>query len=274
VSYRVPDGAVTASPVVTTATGTVTGPSLPVTFSVTGFSPTLGGPRGTVVTVKGAGFTPSSTVKFGTKPATSVTYVSPTALKAVVPADAVTSKISVLNAGSSTPATSRSAFTVTPSDPPAVNALTPTSGPTGQTVTIDGSGFFGTSKVQFGTRSASFSIVSGTRLTATVPNGASTAPIKVTTAVGTAASAANFTVTFTVKSFAPSSGPVGTDVTINGAGFTRTSVVRFNGVKAAAPTFVSTGRLVARVPAGATTGPISVTTSAGTTTSATSFTVT
>jgi uncharacterized repeat protein (TIGR01451 family) len=64
--------------------------------SITGFSPTTGSP-GTVVTINGAGFTPSSTVAFGGTAAASVTYVSATDLTATVPADAPPGPITVTN---------------------------------------------------------------------------------------------------------------------------------------------------------------------------------
>jgi YD repeat-containing protein len=75
--------------------------------------------------------------------------------------------------------------------------------------------------------------------------------------------------------FTPSSGPVGTAVTISGTGFGATAVdntVTFNGsvatVVSASPT-----RLVATVPAGATTGPITVAAPGGSAASDRLFTV-
>lgn len=76
-----------------------------------------------------------------------------------------------------------------------------------------------------------------------------------------------------ITSFTPTSGPVGTVVTISGSGFTNTSAVKFNGL-AAAFTFQSDSRLLATTPTGATTGKISVTTPEGTAQSASDFTVT
>jgi hypothetical protein len=75
--------------------------------------------------------------------------------------------------------------------------------------------------------------------------------------------------------FNPTSGPVGTPVTITGVGFndgTPATSVKFNGTTA---TFSkdSDTQIIATVPSGATSGPISVTDSAGTSTSLTSFSV-
>lgn len=48
-------------------------------------------------------------------------------------------------------------------------------------------------------------------------------------------------------------------VDLTGAGFTPTSTVQFNGVSAAAVSYVSSSELKATVPAGASTGKITVT---------------
>src|SRR6185312_12736332 len=81
--------------------------------------------------------------------------------------------------------------------------------------------------------------------------------------------------TLAIIQFTPSSGPVGTTVTIYGTGFSVTpasNTVKFNGTTATVLT-ASTTVLTATVPSGATTGPISVTVGANTATSAASFTV-
>jgi IPT/TIG domain len=70
-----------------------------------------------------------------------------------------------------------------------------------------------------------------------------------------------------VTSFAPTSGPVGTAVTITGTGLSGTSAVTFAG-SPATYTVVSDTQLTATVPAGAATGPIAVTAPGGTATTA------
>ena len=78
----------------------------------------------------------------------------------------------------------------------------------------------------------------------------------------------------TVTSFSPTSGPVGTSVSISGTNFTGATAVGFNGTAATSFTVNSATSITATVPSGATSGPISVTTPNGTGTSAASFTVT
>lgn len=81
--------------------------------------------------------------------------------------------------------------------------------------------------------------------------------------------------TLAIFQFTPSSGPVGTTVTIYGTGFSATpasNTVKFNGTTTSVLTATTTV-LTANVPAGATNGPISVTVAGVTATSASNFTV-
>jgi hypothetical protein len=79
----------------------------------------------------------------------------------------------------------------------------------------------------------------------------------------------------TISSFSPTSGPVGTSVTIHGNNFSGPDVasVTFNSASATF-TIDNAQRITATVPAGATTGPIALTSPDGTATSSTNFTVT
>src|SRR3970282_1966737 len=82
--------------------------------------------------------------------------------------------------------------------PPTITSFNPTSGPVGTSVEINGSGFTDSSHVTavtFKRTAATFTVNSNTRITATVPAGATTGPISVTTPAGTAISSTNFTVT-------------------------------------------------------------------------------
>src|SRR5207247_51525 len=129
-------------------------------------------------------------------------------------------------------ATSATPFTVIPA--PTITSFTPTSGPVGTSVTISGLNFTGTTAVKFNGTTASFTVTSDTAIQATVPTGATTGTLSVTTPGGTATSATPFTVipAPTITSFTPTSGPVGTSVTISGLNFTGTTAVKFNGTTA------------------------------------------
>src|SRR5215831_9343918 len=83
------------------------------------------------------------------------------------------------------------------------------------------------------------------------------------------------TLPLTILSFAPSSGPVGANVTIRGTGFNAVAaqnVVKFNGIPATVVS-ANASTIVATVPAGAGTGTISVATGGNTAVSTAAFTV-
>src|SRR6266404_1488747 len=143
-----------------------------------------------------------------------------------------------------------------PANPPTIAGFSPTSGPVGTSVAVSGTNFTGATGVTFNGVSASFSLTSDTAIQATVPAGATTGPVSVTTPGGTASSTGAFTVipAPTIASFAPTSGPAGTSVTINGANFSGASAVAFNGVSATF-TVASDSAIQTAVPAGASTGP-------------------
>jgi hypothetical protein len=149
----------------------------------------------------------------------------------------------------------------------------PTFGPVGTGVTI--TGFTGATAVSFNGVAATFTVDASGTITTTVPAGATTGDITVTTSgSGPLVTTTRFTVTPAVSSFTPANGTVGTSVTITGTNFTGTTAVSFNGAAAATFTVSNSGAVTATVPFGATTGPINVTTLDGTAISATSFTVT
>jgi len=147
------------------------------------------------------------------------------------------------------------------------------SGKVGKTIEILGQGFTGTTRVTFNGTTASFSVVSNTYLIATVPAGATSGLIAVTTPGGNLKSNRRFLVVPSLTSFDPTSGPVGTPVTLTGASFTGARSVKFGGVSATF-TVDSDVQISTTVPVGAVTGRITVTTPGGTAASATSFTVT
>src|SRR5207245_9613197 len=94
--------------------------------------------------------------------------------------------------------------------PPAIACCPPASGAVGTAVTINGTNLTGSTAVAFNGVSAGFTVSSDTAIQTAVPAGATTGPVSVTTAGGTAQSSGAFTVVLppTIASFAPASGPV------------------------------------------------------------------
>ena len=93
-----------------------------------------------------------------------------------------------------------------------------------------------------------------------------------TTASGTLTSNKKFKVLPVISSFSPTNGPVGSSVTLAGAGLTGTTQVTFGGIKATTFT-VSATQIITKVPAGALTGKIAIKTAGGSATSAGVFNV-
>lgn len=168
-------------------------------------------------------------------------------------------------------------FSVATGDKPFVSLEpTETTGNVGAKVGMFGQGFSSGSVVKFGGVAAKTVTLSGTTyLTATVPSGAHTGTVTVTTGSTILTSPQTYKVKPKITSFTPSSGKAGTVVTINGTGLIQTSVVKFGTVKATTFSVKSDSQITADVPAGLASGTvtISITTPGGTATSATKFTV-
>ena len=145
------------------------------------------GKVGTVVGIIGQGFSSATGVKFGTGTGT-FTVVSDTYMTIAPAAGATTGKVTIVEPGGNlvTP----QSFRVVPT----IKKFSPTSGTVGTPVVITGMSLSQTSAVKFGTVVATFTVNSDTQVTATVPSGAVTGKISITTPGGTAISATNFTV--------------------------------------------------------------------------------
>jgi uncharacterized repeat protein (TIGR03803 family) len=156
---------------------------------------------------------------------------------------------------------------------PAFASLVSTSGKEGAHIGILGQGFSSSSVVEFDGVTASFTRQGTTFISATVPAGALTGEVTVTTGATTLTSNDTFRVTPTFASFNPPSGPVGTPVVLTGTGLTQTTKVTFGGVAATTFTVNSDTQVTADVPTRAVTGKIEITTKGGHVSSTSSFTV-
>jgi len=151
--------------------------------------------------------------------------------------------------------------------------LSPTAGHVGATAYIQGSNLTGTTGVSFNGVAAKFSVLSSSKVRTIVPAGATTGPVSVVTPNGTLESTVPFRVLPQTTGFTPTSGPVGTVVTIAGIALTQTTAVSFDGVPATSFSVISDTELQATVPEGAKTGYIEITTAGGTWTTCNKFTV-
>jgi IPT/TIG domain/Beta xylosidase C-terminal Concanavalin A-like domain len=241
-------------------------------LTITSISP-ASGPAGSVVTITGTSFGATqgtSTVSFNGTPATPSSW-SASSITVTVPTSATTGSV-LVTVG--TAVSNSVTFTVFPA--PSITSLSPTSGPVGTNVTITGTNFGSTTgTVTFNGTAATPTNWSATSITVPVPTGASTGNV-VVTASAVASNGVAFTVLATpsITSLNPTSGPVGTMVTITGTNFGATqgtSTVTFNAT-AGTPTSWSATSITVPVPTGATTGSVIVTV-AGVASNGVSFTV-
>jgi uncharacterized repeat protein (TIGR03803 family) len=144
---------------------------------------------GKSIEILGQGFTGTTGVSFNGTAAT-FHISSNTYLTAAVPTGASTGFVSVVTPGGTLK--SNKTFRVTPQ----ITSFNPPSGPVGTPVIITGVSLTGATRVTFGgVKATTFTVNSGTQVTATVPTGAVTGKITIATAGGTATSTSIFTVT-------------------------------------------------------------------------------
>ncbi len=145
--------------------------------------------------------------------------------------------------------------------PPTLTGFSPSAGPVGTTVTLTGTNLGSTTAITFNGVPAAFVVVSLLQLTATVPAGATTGSIVVTTPSGSAISAMPFTVlvppTLTITSPVNGATINATSVQVRGtvSAATADAGVIVNGMRA----FVSGAQWVAEVPLTVGTNDLTVT---------------
>jgi subtilisin family serine protease len=235
----------------------------PGVTKLTSFAPVVA-PAGSSVTLTGTGFSGASSVTFGNV-ASGFHVDSDTQITATVPAGVAYGRWRV-----TAPAGGTASDLVGSVALPNITDELVLYGPIGSSVTINGSGFANVTAVTLGNVNVpSFTVESPTKITAIVPSGVIYGRWRVTTPLGTAASADVFTPFAGTPSklpFSPLEGAAGSTVTLTGSGFTGATAVSLGYVNA---TFVvnSPTQITATVPAGVAYGRWRVTTSGGTQTS-------
>jgi IPT/TIG domain len=245
--------------------------------TVTSVSPSEGVATGGIhVTITGSGFTGATAVVFGSTDE-AFTVVSDTEITAVESAQPVGTvvDVTVVTPDGTSAVTPADQFTFVPGTE--ITGISPAAGSIdgGNTITITGTGFTGTTFVVFQqfvgstshTRAASFTVDSDTQITATVPpapGGVSgNAIINLLTPIGNdPAGPLTFyryvgpAVTSVSNAFGLVTG--GTTVSIKGTGFTSGSTVHFGSTPATSVTVLSSTSLSVVTPPGSP-GPVDVT---------------
>jgi YD repeat-containing protein len=185
---------------------------------ITSISP-ASGPVGTTVTITGNNFgtTPGS-ITFNGTTATQTSWNNGS-IVVPVPAGATTGNVVVTVGGQ---ASNGQLFTVTAS-PPVITSLSPAAGAAGTSVTIAGARFGTTTgTVKFNGTTATTTAWADGSITATVPSGATTGNVVVTSANFLVSNGMCFAIpsaTPCIGNVSPSAASVGTSVTISGNGF-------------------------------------------------------
>ena len=266
----VPIGATSGPLSVGTSSGTATsGSSFMVAPSIASFSPQTGS-NPTQVSIMGANFiVGGTTVTFSGAAAVNGTVTATSDVNAIVPTGAGNGPITVTTSAGS--AVSTNIFTA--SSVPTITSFSPTAGAIGSSVTIFGGNFFGTPTVEIGGKPASATVTSTTEIIATVPTGATTGPIEVSTTDGSFTTTSNFLTGSgaVITGFSPTVGDENTAVTIDGLGLSTATSVTFNGAKEYIAGYGS-GTLQVTLTNVSGTGPIEVFTPQGNFTTSTNFT--
>lgn len=191
VTATVPPAATTGLVELSTPAGVArSGTSFSVLPVIAGFDP-VAAARGAAIEILGTGLTNIQAVTFSEGVAATFTGLTPNRLRAIVPAAAFSGPVTVRTAAGT--ATSAGSFFVTGAAP-SISSFNPVTGGAGTNVTIRGTGLRSAQAVDINGTPAAFRFEQVTNLVATVPAGATTGPITVTTVDGAATSATPFTV--------------------------------------------------------------------------------
>jgi len=233
---------------------------------LTGFSPTTGRAN-TNVALTGNNFLGATNVTINGVAVIMGPATTNTSLQITLPVGVSSGAVRVFTPAGS--AISTSNFVVLPT----LFGFSPGAAPVGASVTLTGANFnVGTPTVRFnGIASTNVTGISFGQLTASVPAGASSGPISITTSAGSHTNSAIFFLPAAITSFTPTNSAPGTTITITGKNLLGTTNVNFNGTPASFTTPVTNTSFSTVVPANVTTGPITVTTPAGTASSSNLF---
>jgi hypothetical protein len=147
-------------------------------------------------------------------------------------------------------------FTIAPF--PTITSFSPTFGPVGTVVTVNGTHLETATEAFVNIAKANVSAVTGSKATVFVPAEATSGRIVIVTPDGRCESKADFDVitASAIKDITPSSGVAGSYVTIMGWGFKSTSAVLFGGLPSPSITINSNNSITAQSPFGARSGDI------------------
>jgi len=185
-----------------------------------------------------------------------------TEIKVTLTGEVVTGKIVVVSPGGS--ATSETEFVF--EAPLSITSFSPGSGIIGAEVTIKGTALLSVTEVLFGDIAATIKGgATDTELKVDVPEGLALGDVKIklTNAYGTVESENSFTVEektpLTITSFSPTSGDIGTEVTINGTALLSVTEVKFGDIATTINSGATDTEIKVNVPEGLAYGDVKIT---------------
>ncbi|WP_345951956.1 FG-GAP-like repeat-containing protein [Mucilaginibacter sp. PAMB04274] len=226
-------------------------------LTIDSFTPKTAG-TGTTVILKGSGFAGVNNVMFGNIAAASFKVVSKDTITAIVGSGA-SGNISVSESLNSSYSIAGFKYISNPK----ITSCSPLNIKAGTRVTIEGLDLKDALAVNFGgVPAASFSVVSDTRIVATVATGASgTLTVQTAGGISSYPGLVYYPAAPVISNSSALSGPAGASLNLTGTGFNvnaASNVVMFGAVKAAVTNATAT-QLTVTIPAGATYGHLSVT---------------
>ncbi|MGW3273690.1 beta strand repeat-containing protein [Streptomyces kronopolitis] len=250
-----PAGTGTVNVTVNTPGGTSNGKPYAYNAALAAVTPPNGNPNGgTPVIITGANFTNATSVMFGNTPATNFQVISDTQINATAPAGTGTVQLQVNAPGG------LSNF-LNFSYAPVLASLIPNYGPGSgmNQIAINGTNLSQATNVFFGNTPATFTVLSDTLISATVPAGTATKPVTVSGPGGTS-NPLIYSYKSSVTSLDPFRGPAegGNDVLIGGLNFTGATQVLFGNTPASFQ-FISDTQILATAPPGIGAGEVPVT---------------
>jgi hypothetical protein len=249
-----------------TYTLTNANPPLPV---ISSFTPTTAG-TGVIIGIAGTYIDDATSVSIDGSHATFF-LANNGSLMATVPAGISSGPIVVVTPGG----TATSSTNLIIDNTPSVLDLDPARGWVTDTLHVSGYNLSNASNVTIGGVSATIISSDPYNLYLTVPTGAVTGPVVITTSYGTATGLQPYTVLTTpaTTQLSPNSGVVGTVVNIYGGGFTGWTSATLGGIPLLDVSLINDNDLEVTIPSTASTGKIAITTPFGTATSPTDFVV-
>jgi len=224
--------------------------------TITAVSPATAAPIGGMVTVTGTSFgSAPGAITFNGTPAVPSTW-SNTSVTFPIPSGATSGDIVVTSNGWDTNGVN---YFVSPT----ISSLSPASGSTGTSLTINGNGFgtaWNFNPITIGGISVTPITFSDTAIAVSVPPDVPAGNASVVVTInGVGSSTATFLLTPSITSLSASSGAIGDSITITGTSFGATpGAITFNGLPAVPSSWTDTS-IVVPVPAGATSGPVLIT---------------